>query len=71
LFILATPIIGLPAATAAYTGRVLFQRRFKLRHILVTLILLAVAQLALLSVALDLRIERDIIGRLLWALLGS
>ena len=71
LFILATPIIGLPAATAAYTGRVLFQRRFKPRHILVTLILLAAAQLALLSVVVDLRIERDIIGRLLWALLGS
>ena len=57
--------------TLAYVGRILFLKRLKLRHIAIILAALAAVQLALLTFAFDLRIEKDIIGRLAWFLLSQ
>ena len=71
LFIVLTPVFGLLLSSAAYVGSCLRRLNFSTRQIVLTLIILATAQLALLSLVLDLRIERDVIGRIAWALLGD
>ena len=64
------PIAGLPLTTLAYVTGVLSLERFRLRHIIIIVTALLVAQLGLLAAVFDLRIEKEIIGRLTWALLS-
>ena len=71
LFIVLTPIIGLPVATIAYVGAILKSAGLRAWHAVAIVVALLAAQIGLLSLVFDLRIEKAIIGRVLWALLGQ
>ncbi len=69
-FLAANPIAGLMASSALFTFLSLLARHAKWWHALLATIVFAGLQLLLLSVALDVGIEKDILGRAIWALLG-
>lgn len=69
-FLLANPLIGLTASSAIFLAVMLHALRARILYIATALLILVGLQLLLLSLVFDIGIERDILGRALWWLLG-
>jgi cbb3-type cytochrome oxidase subunit 3 len=69
-FLVANPIIGLTASSGILLALMLHALRIKIVPILLTVSSFIGLQLLLLSLVFDIGIERDILGRGLWWLLG-
>jgi TctA family transporter len=70
LFIVLTPIVGLTVSTFAYVTSALLRSGIKLHHAAITALILSALQLGLLSSVFDVLVEREIVGRVAWSLLG-
>jgi TctA family transporter len=70
LYIPAIPLAGLPLATAGFAAAVLYRLGIGVKRLISAVILFIVIQTALLAAVFDLRVERELIGRLLHALIG-
>jgi TctA family transporter len=70
LFLAATPVIGLPASTFLFVERMLAAIGIRRTVTFASAILFVAVQLAFLSLVLDVAIEKEILGRALWAALG-
>jgi TctA family transporter len=70
-FLVGNPIIGLTASSGVFL--VLMMHAMRIKPVLATIAALVLVglQLCLLSVAFDIRIERDILGRALWWILSG
>ena len=70
-FLVGNPVIGLTASSVAFL--MLMMHAMRIKPVLAAIAALALVglQLCLLSVAFDIRIERDILGRLLWWVLSG
>ena len=69
-FLVANPLIGLTASSGIFLALMLHAVRMRPVHAIATALIFAGLQLALLSIAFDVGIERDILGRALWWILG-
>ncbi len=69
-FLLANPIIGLTASSSIFLGLMLHALRIRIVPMILAVLSFIGLQLLLLSVVFDIGIERDILGRGLWWLLG-
>jgi putative tricarboxylic transport membrane protein len=70
LYLAATPLAGLSAATFAYVAVVLARYGVRVRSAILVSALFGIVQLGLLALVFDLPVEREIIGRAAWAMLG-
>jgi TctA family transporter len=70
LYLIASPFVGLIAATFAFVALVLTRSALRLRSALVIAGLLTAGQVVLLDQIFDIAIEKEILGRAVWALLG-
>jgi hypothetical protein len=70
LFVAATPIVGILPASLAYMTDVLRRAGVTLKHAFLIALGCCALQLLLLVSVFDVLIEREIIGRVLWAALG-
>jgi hypothetical protein len=70
LFIAATPLVGIIPSTLVYVTEVLRRSGFRLSRAIVVAVGCCALQLALLAAVFDVLIEREIIGRALWNVLG-
>jgi hypothetical protein len=66
----ANPIIGLTASSGIFLGLMLHAMRIRIVPMVLAVLGFIGLQLLLLSVVFDIGIERDILGRGLWWLLG-
>ena len=69
-FVLITPIVGLIASSFLFVATAMRLSGSGLRQALAVAGVLAAAELAVLTMVFDVIIEREIVGRLLWAVLG-
>jgi hypothetical protein len=69
-FLVANPIIGLTASSGIFLGLMLHAMRIRIVPMVLAVLGFIGLQLLLLSVVFDIGIERDILGRGLWWLLG-
>ncbi len=70
LLILATPVIGLSAATFVFVTKFLRLSGIRWAHTLLIALSLCAVQLAIVSVVFDVLVEKEFIGRILWKILG-
>lgn len=70
LFIAATPFLGIVVASLAYVTAVLRRTGISYTNAILVAIGCGVLQLVLLVTVFDVLVEREIIGRMLWAALG-
>jgi putative tricarboxylic transport membrane protein len=70
LFIAAAPIVGIAPASFVYITALLRDSGTKLRTAILVGIICCALQLAMLASVFDILIEREIVGRVLWAAFG-
>lgn len=70
LYLVAIPFAGLTLSTFAFTGIILHRVGLSIRRSIMVALVLALAQLAIASLFVDVLIEREILGRALWAMFG-
>jgi putative tricarboxylic transport membrane protein len=70
LFIAATPFLGIVVSSLAYVTAVLRRTGISYTNAILVAIGCGVLQLVLLVTVFDVLVEREIIGRILWAALG-
>lgn len=69
-FLIANPLIGLTASSAIFLLLMLHALRIRLAPAIVATAAFIALQFLLLSIAFDIAIERDIVGRTAWWILG-
>lgn len=69
-FLLLTPLVGLFVASLAYVAGMLRRDGVRTKTALVAGAVLAVVQIAVLSRVFDVLVEKEIIGRIAWTILG-
>ena len=69
-FLVANPLIGVTASSSVFLTLMLHALRIRLLYVAMAVAIFAGVQLLLLSLVFDIGIERDILGRGLWWLLG-
>ncbi|WP_119300830.1 tripartite tricarboxylate transporter permease [Dongia deserti] len=69
-FLMANPLLGLTASSAIFLTLLLHVQRMRTVHIVPAVLLFIGLQLVLLTLVLDIGIERDILGRGVWWMLG-
>jgi len=69
-FVLITPIIGVIASSFVFVAAAMRFGGARLVYAVTAAGVLAVAELAVLTMVFDVIIEREIVGRVVWALLG-
>ncbi len=69
-FLMANPFIGLTASSAMFLTLMLHALRIRIAYLAMAVLIFIGLQLLLLSIVFDIGIERDILGRALWWLLG-
>lgn len=70
LFVASTPFVGVSAATLAFVTAALIRTGLRRRHAVASAAVLGAVQLALMVAVFDLPVEKELIGRLFWSLLG-
>jgi hypothetical protein len=69
-YLVLTPFLGVIAASGLFVAGVMVAERFRVDVAIATALALGVAQWAVLSLVFDVLVEREVIGRVVWALLG-
>jgi hypothetical protein len=69
-FLVATPVVGLPVATLGFAARMLNLRGLTWPTALFVSASFCIVQITILSLVYDVLVEREIIGRLMWRVLG-
>jgi TctA family transporter len=69
-FLVANPFMGLTASSAIFLTLMLHALRIRIAYLAIAVLIFVGLQLLLLSIVFDIGIERDILGRALWWLLG-
>ena len=69
-FLAANPLIGLNASSGLFLALMLHALRIKLVYAIAAAAIFVALQLGVLAVVFDVGIERDILGRALWWILG-
>jgi TctA family transporter len=70
LYLAITPLVGLPAASAGFIALALARTGVRIGRALVIALVFVGLQIAMLSVVFDVLIEKEIVGRAVWAILG-
>jgi hypothetical protein len=70
LLLLATPVVGLPVATMVFAAILLRRAGIGLFSAVAAALVLTVVEVVLLETVFDVLVEREIIGRIAWLLLG-
>ena len=70
MLVLATPIIGLSAATIAFATAFLRRNNIRWIHTFLIAMGLCAVQLAFVTAVFDVLVEKEFIGRILWKILG-
>lgn len=69
-FLVANPLIGLSASSGLFLALMLHALRIKLAYAIAAAAIFVALQLGVLAIVFDVGIERDILGRALWWILG-
>ncbi|MEX0853990.1 MAG: tripartite tricarboxylate transporter permease [Bauldia sp.] len=69
-YLLITPLIGLIASSFVFVAAAMRLNGSRMSPALIAALVLALSELAVLTLVFDVIIEKEIVGRVLWAILG-
>jgi hypothetical protein len=70
LLTIATPLVGLPVASFVFAAVLLRRAGMAAVGAVLAALALCIVQLVLLGAVFDVLVEREVVGRIAWALLG-